>query len=177
MPTASSKLPFDAVTDPASYPYGRPQYFAMKFIQLLANERIAVQLGPTACWLLAVIATREDALHYKPTNFYVTSLAERCNRSVRQTQRIIDELVRGGWLHWFKPGNREMATCWVLVPIGLQTEFERVSKMSRDVSCETSREASSEMSSDVSPLYPSPSSLRPNPPSVPPEEGLGIRVS
>jgi len=100
----------------AAYPQ-RSSHFAHSFCRLLARSEAAVEIGPEACWLLAVIVHKEDALRYqRPVTFWNSQLAKACGCSEDRMARARCRAVEAGWLH-YQPGRKGIpGTYWVRVP-------------------------------------------------------------
>ena len=99
----------------------RPPFFAQRFIRLLSRTCAAQTIGTDAAWLLAVIATTEDAARYKrPVTYYNGQLMPllgftRWHRLEAARKAAVD----GGWLHFESPGNgrqRRPGIYWVTIP-------------------------------------------------------------
>ncbi len=105
----------------STYPK-RPRFFAHQFVRLLTKAAAAQQIGPEACWLLAVIVHQEDAVHYRRgVTFYNEQLLPLCGfgskkRLVEARRKAID----AGLLYYEAGGKSTPGTYWVLVPKGAQ---------------------------------------------------------
>lgn len=96
----------------------RPKYFAHKFVRKMAKVCLANDIGPEACWMLAVIVHTEDAKHYRgPVTFSNGQLMPLVGLfSVPSLARAREKAVKAGWLY-YQPGMKGRAgTYWVTVP-------------------------------------------------------------
>lgn len=95
----------------------RPPYFAQKYIRLLTKTAAALELGPSACWMLAVIATQEDAKRYtEPAKYYYDQLMPLCGfTSRKQLANAIRKSVALGWLSY--TAGRKSIPCYFSVCI------------------------------------------------------------
>lgn len=96
----------------------RPQFFACKFVRLLADVEAANTIGADGCWLLAVIAATEDAAGYRrPVTYFNAQLLARLGLASEDTlARIRTKVVSAGWLS-YTPGRKGVpGTYFVLVP-------------------------------------------------------------
>ena len=101
----------------ATYPK-RPKFFANKFVRLLTKAAVAQELGPEACWLLAVVAHQEDSIHYaRPVTYYNEQLMPLCGFGGRSRLAAArDKAVKHGWLHYQTGGKGIPGTYWVKIP-------------------------------------------------------------
>lgn len=83
------------------YPPRQP-YFAQKFIRLMTKTAAAQELGPSACWMLSVIACQEDAKRYtEPAKYYYEQLMPLCGfTSRKQLRAAIEKAESLGWLNY-----------------------------------------------------------------------------
>lgn len=95
----------------------KPPFFAQKFIRLLTKTASAQELGPSACWMLAVIACQEDARYYRgPVTFYYSQLMPLCGfTSPKQLRAAIQTAVDLGWLEY--TAGRKGKPCYFSVCI------------------------------------------------------------
>ena len=106
-----------------STPYPkRDGFYAMKVLRALSLSMDAPDLGPVACWLLTIIATREDQLRYEQApQFYnqhlMTTMGMSC---AKQLDRARDKAEAMGWLHYERNHNRAMARYWTKIPAAEQ---------------------------------------------------------
>jgi len=107
--------------DSPTYPK-RPMFFAHRFCRLLTRAAVAQQIGPEACWLLAVIAHQEDAIHYaRPVTYYNEQLMPLCGFGSRK--RLVEarrKAIDGGWLFYRGGGKGTPGTYWALIPEAYQ---------------------------------------------------------
>lgn len=111
----------------------KPAYFAQKYIRTLTKTASAIELGPSACWMLSIIATQEDAKRYtEPAKWYYEQLMPLCGfTSRKQLSRAISRAVEFGWLE-YKPGRKGrpcyFTTCipdrYIELPTGACDESE-----------------------------------------------------
>lgn len=95
----------------------REKFFAMKFVRLLTKAVAAQDLGPEVCWLLAIIASTEDAKRYRgAVSYYNEQLAPLCGFSVWQLIRNRKKAIDLGWLHYTPSSKRKAGRYWVLIP-------------------------------------------------------------
>ncbi|HEY1186799.1 MAG TPA: hypothetical protein VGE74_04035 [Gemmata sp.] len=96
----------------------RPKFFALRFARLMAKDCLANQIGPDACWLLAVIAHTEDAKGYRaPVTFFNEQLMPLVGcHNVKALDRVRDKAVASGWLHYEPGGKSKAGRYWVVVP-------------------------------------------------------------
>jgi hypothetical protein len=99
------------------YP-SRPPYFAHRYLRLLAKSASAQDLGPSVCWLLAVIAIQEDAKRYtEPAKYYLDQLTPICGFQSKQTlTTAITKACAGGWLHYAAGGKGRPGRFMVTIP-------------------------------------------------------------
>jgi hypothetical protein len=99
------------------YP-GREPFFLCKFLRLLHAAQAAKELGGTTCWLLAVIATTEDAIRYSgPARFWNEELMKACGwRSPKQLEKARDLAIEAGWLKYSRPAKRLIGQYYVEIP-------------------------------------------------------------
>lgn len=155
----------------------RPPYFAQRFIRLLTKTAAAQDLGPSACWMLAVIACQEDAKRYtEPAKFYYEQLMPLCGfNSRKQLRTAIEKAVGLGWLNYSPGGKGVPGRFSVMVPAQfgeiphsgcdeisssdseLQTELQVLSSSDSELKAELQRERMRNYKGNTS--IPSPSPL------------------
>lgn len=100
----------------------RPRFFAFRFVRLMAKVCLANEIGAEACWLLAVIASTEDAGGYrKAVTFWNEQLFPLAGLgSVSALKRVREKLVESGWLHYEPGAKGRAAKYWVMIPDHLE---------------------------------------------------------
>jgi hypothetical protein len=100
-----------------NYPKRVP-FFAQKFIRLMTKTAAAQELGPSACWMLSVIACQEDAKRYiEPANYYYDQLMPLCGFSSRkQLRATIEKAVSLGWLNYVPGAKGKPGRFFVSIP-------------------------------------------------------------
>ena len=103
-----------------SYPERPPSYWA-QFMRVLTSSDAASQIGPQACYLLALVVGSEDSLGYARAPVFwdeqLTVMAGMGSRSVLQRHR--QKAVLAGWLH-YEPGRKGVpGKYWVCIPDNL----------------------------------------------------------
>lgn len=108
-------------TADTAYPK-RPKFFANKFVRLLTKAAVAQELGPEACWLLAVIAHQEDSIRYsRRVTYYNEQLMPLCGfGSKKRLVAARCKAVGGGWLEYQAGGKGVPGTYRVLIPAAYQ---------------------------------------------------------
>lgn len=103
----------------STYPK-RPSHFAHRFTRLLTKAAVAQEIGPDACWLLAVIAHQEDAKRYRSAvTFWNGQLMPLCGfNSEKPFARARRKAVEAGWLHYEAGGKGKAGRYWCLIPDG-----------------------------------------------------------
>ncbi len=88
----------------------RPRFFAFRFCRLMAKVCLANEIGPEACWMLAVIAQCEDAKKYTaPVTYFNDQLMPLIGAgSVDTLDRIRRKAIDAGWLD-YTPGRKGVA--------------------------------------------------------------------
>lgn len=96
----------------------RPKFFAFKFVRLMAKVCLANEIGPEACWLLAIIAHTEDASGYRrPVTYFNGHLAPICGFATEKTLVAArNRAVKAGWLNYASGGTRRPGKYFVVVP-------------------------------------------------------------
>ena len=96
----------------------RQRFFAMRFCRIMTKACLANSIGPSACWLLSVIAHTEDARHYRgPVSYFNDQLRPLVGMgSVDALDRVRGKAIDAGWLH-YTPGRKGQAGLyWVKIP-------------------------------------------------------------
>lgn len=95
----------------------RVKFFALRFCRLMAKVCLANEIGPEACWMLAVIAHTEDAKCYSdPVTFFNGQLMPLVGLSEDSLDRARRKAIDTGWLH-YEPGRKKVAgRYWVQIP-------------------------------------------------------------
>jgi hypothetical protein len=85
----------------------RTKFYAHRYLRLLTKTAAAQELGPSVCWLLAVVAMQEDAKRYtEPAKWYLDQLTPLCGFQSKQTLiTAINRAQSEGWLH-YQPGSK-----------------------------------------------------------------------
>ena len=96
----------------------RPPFYAHKFVRLLTKSCATQDIGRDACLLLCYIAHQEDAVHYrKPVKFWNVNLMHVMGfNSPKQLNNCREAAIKGGWLVYWRGGNRELGEYFVTVP-------------------------------------------------------------
>lgn len=96
----------------------REKYYAHKYIRLLTKTAAAQELGPSVCWLLAVVAMQEDSKRYtEPAKWYLDQLAPLCGFSSKQTLvTAISKAQSEGWLLYEAGGKGRPGRFSVSIP-------------------------------------------------------------
>jgi hypothetical protein len=96
----------------------RHSHFAHRFVRILHKSCAAQDIGPTACYLLCVIAHTEDAGRYAgPARFWNSQLSETMGfRSPQQLVRERNRAIAGGWLVYYREGTRAVGNYFVTIP-------------------------------------------------------------
>ena len=96
----------------------RPPFYAHKFVRLLTKSCATQDIGRDACLLLCFIAHQEDAVHYrKPVKFWNVNLMHVMGfNSPKQLNNCRETAIKGGWLVYWRGGNRELGEYFVTVP-------------------------------------------------------------
>ena len=99
-----------------TYP-ARPPFFAMRFVRAMVKTCVATEHGADVFALLTIVATTEDAAHYRRAVVFLNDqLASVCGLSLKQLKRVRERAVSAGWLHYV-PGRRGVAPrYWVTIP-------------------------------------------------------------
>jgi hypothetical protein len=99
-----------------TYP-ARPPFFAMRFVRAMVKTCVATEHGADVFALLTIVATTEDAAHYRRAVVFLNDqLASVCGLSLKQLIRVRGRAVAAGWLHYV-PGRRGVAPrYWVTIP-------------------------------------------------------------
>lgn len=103
----------------ARYP-ARPSYFAHWFVRAMGRARLAAEVGPDVCWLLAFVAHAEDARRYRgPVAFFNDDLAAQLGLSLAGFKRARDRAVGAGWLVYEPGAKGRPARYYVTAPDGV----------------------------------------------------------
>ena len=104
----------------SSYPSAERQgkYFSHRFCRLLTKTATAQELGPEACWLLAVIVHQEDAIRYsRAITFWNDQLLPLCGfGSRKRLESARSKAVDAGWLHYEAGSKSKIGRYWVTIP-------------------------------------------------------------
>lgn len=105
------------MNDRPTYPR-REKYFAHQFVRILHKSCAAQDIGPTACYLLCVIAHTEDAGRYAgPARFWRSQLMETLGfTSPKQLVIARQKAVDAGWLVYQQQGTRAVGEYFVAIP-------------------------------------------------------------
>lgn len=126
------------MNDRPEYPK-RPRFFAMRFVRLLDEQRVQLEMRQTKHLLFLIyIAFREDRLRYKePVQMWRKEIANWFGIDRKTVKRWIDQLKNEGWLEAWSPSNRQKTRLWVTIP----TRFQHLIPQSRE--CEDDRDSDS----------------------------------
>jgi hypothetical protein len=95
----------------------RPPMFAMKAVRLMVKTCLAQRLGADGVMLLTVIASTEDAAHYRrPVDYWNEQIAPLCGFTVSKFRRVRDKCVESGWLAYVPGSKSKAAQYWLTIP-------------------------------------------------------------
>lgn len=96
----------------------RDKYFANRFCRLLTKSAVAQEIGPTACWLLTVVAHQEDSKRYiGPVTYYNEQLMPLVGAAGNDSFALArSKAVGSGWLHYEKGAKGVPGKYWVTIP-------------------------------------------------------------
>lgn len=139
----------------------RPPYYAQRFIRLLTKTAAAQDLGPSACWMLSVIACQEDAKRYtEPAKFYYEQLMPLCGfNSRKQLRTAIQKAVGLGWLNYSPGGKGVPGRFSVMVP----AQFREIPHSGCDELSSSDSEPQTELQTELQVLSSSDSELKAEP--------------
>lgn len=140
----------------------RPPMFAMKAMRLMVKTCLAQRIGADGVMLLMVVASTEDAAHYRrPVDFWNEQLAPLCGFTVSKLRRVRDKCVESGWLAYEPGAKSRAARYWVQIPDyaidlddapsdeGHDREFLRTSEQESAISLRTGAQQSQDSCAPV----------------------------
>lgn len=103
----------------ATYPTGRPAFFAVRFLTHLLRRGAAFQIGSDGIVLLLAIVTAEDRTRYsKPISFWNGNLSDITGLTRKRLFSAREMCVKSGWLSYCEGARGRAPVYFVTVPGG-----------------------------------------------------------
>lgn len=102
---------------PATYPTGRPAFFAQRFMAYVLRRGLAFEVGSDAIVLLLAVVSAEDRTRYsKPVGYWNDHLMSLTGLSRNRLFAARQKLIDRGWLVYFAGARGRAPLYFVAVP-------------------------------------------------------------